>query len=344
MNGNQIFIANICSSINKNHAGTKATNDIIKILESKVDFFEIDTKKKKTTRIFFFLKSFILQKNKISSKKMCIMQEFVFENKLFLYLSEKYKYKKIFIIHDINSLRTQNQLEIKKEITDLNSFDFLISHNNQMTRWLKENGIMTTIIELELFDYLADTSSLAIREKNNFQIAFPGNLSKEKSGFIYKLTNMNLSKIHINLYGPNFSGESFETIQYKGVVHPDELIQTFTESFGLVWDGPEINDCTGDFGEYQRYNNPHKVSLYIAAGLPIIISNKAALADFVQKHKIGITIDSLEELEVIIPSICDEKYRIYTENLKELQKKVTTGYFITTALNKIEDIIDNESN
>ena len=54
--------------------------------------------------------------------------------------------------------------------------------------------------------------------------------------------------------------------------------------------------CKGSFGEYLRINNPHKTSLYLASGIPVIIWSKAALAEFIEKNKCGITVDSLYEI------------------------------------------------
>ena len=56
-------------------------------------------------------------------------------------------------------------------------------------------------------------------------------------------------------------------------------------------------------GEYLQYNAPHKMSLYIRCGLPIIVWEKAGLAPFVKKNNVGICISSLTELEDILPKI-----------------------------------------
>lgn len=93
-----------------------------------------------------------------------------------------------------------------------------------------------------------------------------------------------------------------------GFVKSDDLIATAQGDFGLVWDGTSVSTCTGDFGEYLQYNNPHKTSLYIRCQLPVIIWNKAALADFVRENGIGICVDSLEELEKILNTLSEEEY------------------------------------
>ena len=47
-------------------------------------------------------------------------------------------------------------------------------------------------------------------------------------------------------------------------------------SFGLVWDGISVETCAGVYGEYLKVNNPHKTSLYLASGIPVIIWKEAA--------------------------------------------------------------------
>ena len=58
------------------------------------------------------------------------------------------------------------------------------------------------------------------------------------------------------------------------------------QNFGLVWDGTSLDGCNGRYGEYLKFNNPHKTSLYLSCGIPVIIWKEAALADFVEEHKV----------------------------------------------------------
>lgn len=45
-----------------------------------------------------------------------------------------------------------------------------------------------------------------------------------------------------------------------------------------VWDGDSVDTCAGNTGAYLRYNNPHKTSLYLACGMPVIVWKEAAIA------------------------------------------------------------------
>ena len=92
-------------------------------------------------------------------------------------------------------------------------------------------------------------------------------------------------------------------------------------------------------GEYLKYNNPHKLSLYLASGIPVIIWEKAAEADFVRKNHLGICVASLFELSEVLKKIDKETYVQMANNVSEFSKKITNGYYTYSALQKAEKLI-----
>ena len=89
-----------------------------------------------------------------------------------------------------------------------------------------------------------------------------------------------------------------------------------------------------------KYNNPHKLSLYIAAGIPVIVWKQAAVAKFVQDHNIGLTVNSLKEISDKIDKLTKEEYESFLLNIRELQIKVCGGYFTNKALDEAEKYLD----
>ena len=124
-------------------------------------------------------------------------------------------------------------------------------------------------------------------------------------------------------------------VNYKGFVPSDKLISTAEGDFGLVWDGDSISLCSGELGEYLKFNNPHKTSLYIRCHLPIIIWSKAALAPFIKENKIGFCIDSLDQIDNLLLELRKEDYDEIRKNVIKISDKLSDGYYTTTALNKI---------
>lgn len=240
--------------------------------------------------------------------------------------------KLFFIIHDVESLRLfQNDQEYwKGERALFNTTDGLIVHNTKMKQWLRENGVNVPMLELEIFDY---KNPQPINQNNNYDksICFAGNLSKSK--FLEKIE---LEDGKLEIFGSHPSKNYKNGVYYKGQMTPDELPQKLVQSFGLVWDGASLSGCEGKFGNYMRYNNPHKVSLYLSSGQPVIIWNQAALAEFIVNNKLGIAVSSLENLDSILNNVSIEEYHEYKMNVLKMANKLRKGFFIKSAISKIE--------
>ena len=140
--------------------------------------------------------------------------------------------------------------------------------------------------------------------------------------------------IHWNLYGRGYEPDGRENISYLGAFVPEELPLHLDGSFGLVWDGPSVDTCSGIFGDYLSLNNPHKVSLYLASGLPVIIWEGAALASFIEKAGVGFTVSSLHEIRNMIDRLSDEEYEKMKLNAKQIGRKLKSGAYLRAAAAK----------
>lgn len=161
----------------------------------------------------------------------------------------------------LRNWKNSNSKEANDEYDTLKLADGIISQNDQMKKWLEKKEITCPIVNLGIFDYYNKHPMLNV--VNNKTLSFAGNL--KKSTF---LKNLNLNH-KLKVYGSNASDEFGSSI--GGVVPPDDLPRRLNESFGIVWDGPSTDICEGNYGEYLRWNDPHKVSLYLSAGIPVII-------------------------------------------------------------------------
>ena len=51
-------------------------------------------------------------------------------------------------------------------------------------------------------------------------------------------------------------------IIHKGVFKPEELPRVLDGSYGLVWDGDSLDECSGNIGEYLKINkNPKTIDI-----------------------------------------------------------------------------------
>ncbi len=242
------------------------------------------------------------------------------------------------LIHDLNSARGlfgKTALYSDRKILPL--FDRIICHNEKMKDHLVIQGIpKQKLIPLGIFDYLTDAPEILPRKEDGIIIA--GNLDTEKSGYVRRLIQS--CKLHIHLYGKGLESKTLpENVFYHGVYSPEELPGMLKGGFGLVWDGPEITSCKGQSGSYLQINDPHKFSLYLSAGLPVIIWDKAALSDFVEECRIGIKIDNLENIVSTIQSITDEKYQSLCKNASNIKIAIRNGEKLKMVLIRIEEAL-----
>lgn len=239
------------------------------------------------------------------------------------------KYKKLhttILVHDLNTLRFNLNQE---EDSILYFSNLVICHTPNMKKYLYEIGVDCDIRILNLFDYLTD-SICEYQSSFDTNVVFAGNLIK--SGFIQNLSKIkNLSFL---LYGlPELTLDCQQNVSYEGKFQPND-ISKLKGDWGLVWDGDSINTCDGPLGEYLKYNSSHKASLYIAAGKPIIVWEHSALKQFVLDNNLGISVNSLEEINMKIKALNDWKKREIQDAIKEYSYKIKRGKML-------EDILFN---
>ena len=174
-------------------------------------------------------------------------------------------------------------------------------------------------------------------------VAFAGNL--EKSPFLKKL----IAKEHnilYRLYGKNnpFDLDDKSNVEYCGGFLPEQ-VDSLQASWGLVWDGDSLETCAGITGDYLRYNSPHKLSQYIAAGIPVIVWEDSAVAKFVISYNLGICVKNLNLLDKILNSIQQEQYDQIVASVQTMSCRLRNGSMLKEAIKKDLGIklIDNHN-
>ena len=334
------------------NAGSKARNDVEAILISegyeglelkvenwyKMNFFKAQQHKYRATKSVF---------DQLGAGDELVIQFPIIHHTFFISQLIKQAQKRgakfYLLIHDIETLRHAAGSEVKfrhkvrnyfQEKKALMSVDGIIVHNDIMKKVLVGQGVPADkMVSLEIFDYLIPNFA----EKPNLQkdqpIIVAGNLNPAKSGYLYNLPDQPA----YNLYGVGYDeSRALKNTSYFGSFMPDDLPAALEGSFGLVWDGDSSETCQGSYGNYLRFNNSHKASLYLASGFPVVVWKESALAHFVIDKQCGLAVSSLSDLKENLDILSEEQYKEMLENAKQIGIRLRQGQYLRVALSKLK--------
>ena len=337
---------------NVKNAGNKARNDVEEIVKregyqalvlSVDNWYEMSTLKAQLHKS----KAFGQALNQLKQGDELLIQFPMLHHSFFtthhVKKAQKKGVKVHFIIHDLEVLRYANldtvplKHKIRVQIQEsglLGVADGIIAHNPIMKSVLVDKGVAEDkIVSLGIFDYLIPNFQEKTGLTKNQPIIVAGNLAQEKAGYLYSLPE----EPAYNLYGVGFDeSRALANETYFGSFLPDELPAALEGGFGLVWDGDSAETCSGVFGEYLRYNNSHKASLYLAAGFPVVVWEESALAHFVIDKQCGLVVSSLSDLKENLDTLSEEQYKEMLENAKQIGSKLRQGQYLRTALSKLK--------
>mgnify|MGYP000899366168 FL=1 len=335
------------------NAGSKARNDVEAILVSegyeglelkvenwyKMNFFKAQQHKYRATKSVF---------DQLRAGDELVIQFPIIHHTFFISQLIKQAQKRgakfYLLIHDVETLRHAAGTEVKfrhkvrnyfQEKKALMSVDGIIVHNDIMKKVLVGQGFPSDkMVSLEIFDYLIpDFQEKSLPQKDQ-PIIVAGNLNPTKSGYLYNLPEQPA----YNLYGVGYDeSRALENIAYFGSFMPDDLPAALEGSFGLVWDGDSSETCQGSYGNYLRFNNSHKASLYLASGFPVVVWKESALAHFILEKSCGIAVASLHDLEAVLENLTEKEYADLSENARRIGKDLREGYYLRSALKKLND-------
>ena len=161
----------------------------------------------------------------------------------------------ILLSHDLEYIRFGAQKQKKHYINIFNSVCCIISLNKKYTQVLKDDGVVTPIVNLGIWDYkLASTDGIKHKSFSKpLSVCFVGNLRKSK--FINNWID-HPRNYTIDLIG-NTDKEFHKstTCNYLGVFDSDEVPIKIPSAFGLVWDGDSIDNCEMGGGTWKISKN-----------------------------------------------------------------------------------------
>ena len=271
---------------------------------------------------------------------------------------QKRRIRVIGIVHDLDAVRkgadtavsaAQRKRHALEELRALRQMDAIIVHNERMRQFLHDTfgiprGQMTS---LEIFDYLEKEGrgrkeeqgderedrggSFPVQGNGDPRCVIAGNLDPQKAGYVYHLP----ASPRFELYGIHYRDMKQSNVRFHGAFETDEILSSIEGEYGLVWDGDSPDTCSGSYGQYLKYNNPHKTSLYLAAGLPVIVWDQAAIAEFVLENQCGFCVSSLSQLQEKTRMISHEQYAEMKRNAIRIGQRLRDGYYTGRAVDRI---------
>lgn len=195
--------------------------------------------------------------------------------------------KFILLLHDFEPLRLNERQMVDREWQLLKQADGLVVHTQEMADAI---NIPVPTFQLGLFDYLTE---LAIPARSLSQdLIFAGTLTKAPW-----IKNFPLPlKVFANLPRKWAQDVLPTNIRLENIMPANEAPAKLPDGIGLVWDSDE--DDKTQYQSYQAINSPHKLSLYLAANLPVILPATSPFTTFITENHLGLGIHDLTELPV----------------------------------------------
>ena len=245
----------------------------------------------------------------------------------------------VLLIHDLEKLRyIEAEVPFKTRVRQkldessvLKAADLIIAHNERMMEYLVGEGISgDKLVSLDIFDYrMPEDFDVHRPGTPGADLIIAGNLDSDKVGYLKDIGRV--PDVRFQLYGVGYKDAS-ENAVYNGSFLPDELPAHLHGNFGLVWDGTSVDTCAGNYGNYLRYNDPHKTSLYLVCGFPVVVWDESAISAFVLGHGAGVAVPSLSEAGKAIAALSPEEYGTMCRNAAALSQDLRSGHYLKTAV------------
>jgi hypothetical protein len=249
----------------------------------------------------------------------------------FLLLGMGQRPRSICLVHDLEMLRRPGH--IRREVKTLSQFDVLIGHSEAMAERLHKECPDASVVVLEAFDFLGEPVEFGPARLPS-RLYLIGNLSVDKAAYLYDIPASG-TNVSIDAYGPNCAPGLLPTgVTWKGLLDPRRPSLEMLDGFGLVWDGESASGLSGTHGEYLSYNSPHKFSLYVALGMPVVVPTGSAISAVVRRYGVGIVVDSIEAARSAVATCTESQWSELVEAVRRLRPDVLAGRFTLAALSQ----------
>lgn len=209
-------------------------------------------------------------------------------------------------------------------LKQLNKFDFLVTPNDKAGYQLKEDGINVPMISMTLQDYFYS----GVRREKIFKkkLYYVSDYGIEKSNY----TASTLLYLYSSYVASSvLESGSIERVEYK---LKDEIVSSVDGGFGVLVTMNFKEKTSINLSYYNQFNTPTQLSLYLAAGLPVITQSNTPHAQMIRELGLGLVIDDLNTIDQVLATITSQDYKEMLKHVKPFQTAVSEGFFIKRAL------------
>jgi hypothetical protein len=232
-------------------------------------------------------------------------------------------FKSKILLHDIDRLKRPKPFSTE----DLYKHADEIIYTGKLIDYLEASVVdCKCSSRLEMWDYLVDPEFQLPQFEPAGRILFAGNLANDTVGWIY---TSQISRPPLDLYGNRcvVYDLGHRGDRYGGPFDADNPIFHRPVGWGLVWTGAKSGGDVSDF-DYEMICQSHKFSLYMACGLPVIVWDRAYIANIVQHYECGILISDLSEMQSAVQSVTIDMHKKYRRSAQMLGERVRRGEFL----------------
>jgi hypothetical protein len=246
------------------------------------------------------------------------------------------RHRIVFLIHDIDALRGVSP---SQPISFLEKASACIV-TGRLDAAPEVVGRLPRVVRLGCWDYLPADDFEPPAWSNGEGVLFAGALQADKSAWLYDASR----RTPLILAGLGLDEQrKLPGDRALGPFRPEHPVFPSEARWGLVWDGGSPDGLSGPTGAYQRYNQPHKFSLYISAGLPVICSRDAALARFVEETGVGLCVARIDEIPDAIRAIDPAQEKAIRAAVTALRERLRRGAFLKAAVATLRMMLDDRA-
>jgi hypothetical protein len=237
--------------------------------------------------------------------------------------------KLVLFVLDVIPFQFADLTQLAWHVDSINYADVLVVSSMQMADWLHNHGVSKEIpiVLHTTFDFLASASRVKVSRPDRPTLAYVGNLSKISD----LLGNAEFDVAVWNKKQPNTMSNR---VTWFGEFKQKEM--ALSENYvGLVWTEDGQYKAAG-LPNYGLFNNPYKLGLYLASGIPVIVQADSHAAEVVLKYNVGRVAGDLAEVGQLMN---DTDWTVLRGNAELLRELITTGHFTKKAFLEVEQVI-----